>query len=810
MRVKELAENLKISTDELIKNLSNVIFTIKITEEYEVSKDMEKKLAKMYGVPYPFKAAKPKAAPKPAVKIGSNRPDNKTVSSPKPQFNGAKKEDKAQKPVVKKEPTVQKSEPAPTKKDVAHQAKPQPAKVTPEQPKQALPKKEVKRPVYEEEVIQPRVDEKILEKYGDYLEEDEYNLTRETRGTKLKRSTNEGSQDIKQRKKNSNKNKQSANNRKEKRASNMPTKEEKEENVIYYENGMSVMEVADALGVSVTDLVKKLFVSMGIMASATQALDRDTTELIAIEYGYELKNKKITDMTRFDEVEVEDKEEDLVSRPAIVTIMGHVDHGKTTLLDTIRSSHVVSGEAGGITQHIGAYQVVKNGKTITFIDTPGHAAFTEMRARGAQITDIVILVVAADDGVMPQTKEAIEHAQAAGVPIIVAINKMDKAGANPDRIKTELSEYNLVPEDWGGDTIYVPISALTGKGVDELLEMVILVSELKDYKANPNRLGMGTVIEAKLDKGRGPVATLLVQNGTIKVGDVIVVGTTYGKIRSMEDETGKTIQAAGPSKPVSVTGLVEVPFAGEKFMALNDERKAREIAEVRTQNKFNEEKGVGKAASLNDLFKDDENEKTLNLIIKCDVQGSIEAIRGLLEKINIEGTSINIISARVGGITNNDIILALASHAIIIGFNVRPTAQITDMAKDEGVEIRLYNIIYKLQEDIEKAVKGLLDPVFEEKITGQAEVREIFKVSKVGTIAGSYVTSGSIVRSGGVRLIRDSIVIYTGRMAGLRRFKDDVKEVKAGYECGITIENYNDIKVGDVIECFVMEEAERE
>lgn len=810
MRVKELAENLKISTDELIKNLSNVIFTIKITEEYEVSKDMEKKLAKMYGVPYPFKAAKPKAAPKPAVKIGSNRPDNKTVSSPKPQFNGAKKEDKAQKPVVKKEPTVQKSEPAPTKKDVAHQAKPQPAKVTPEQPKQALPKKEVKRPVYEEEVIQPRVDEKILEKYGDYLEEDEYNLTRETRGTKLKRSTNEGSQDIKQRKKNSNKNKQSANNRKEKRASNMPTKEEKEENVIYYENGMSVMEVADALGVSVTDLVKKLFVSMGIMASATQALDRDTTELIAIEYGYELKNKKITDMTRFDEVEVEDKEEDLVSRPAIVTIMGHVDHGKTTLLDTIRSSHVVSGEAGGITQHIGAYQVVKNGKTITFIDTPGHAAFTEMRARGAQITDIVILVVAADDGVMPQTKEAIEHAQAAGVPIIVAINKMDKAGANPDRIKTELTEYNLVPEDWGGDTIYVPISALTGKGVDELLEMVILVSELKDYKANPNRLGMGTVIEAKLDKGRGPVATLLIQNGTIKVGDVIVVGTTYGKIRSMEDETGKTIQAAGPSKPVSVTGLVEVPFAGEKFMALNDERKAREIAEVRTQNKFNEEKGVGKAASLNDLFKDDENEKTLNLIIKCDVQGSIEAIRGLLEKINIEGTSINIISARVGGITNNDIILSLASHAIIIGFNVRPTAQITDMAKDEGVEIRLYNIIYKLQEDIEKAVKGLLDPVFEEKITGQAEVREIFKVSKVGTIAGSYVTSGSIVRSGGVRLIRDSIVIYTGRMAGLRRFKDDVKEVKAGYECGITIENYNDIKVGDVIECFVMEEAERE
>ena len=590
----------------------------------------------------------------------------------------------------------------------------------------------------------------------------------------------------------------------------MPSNDKLEDHVLYFESGMSVMEVANGLGVSVTELVKKLFVSMGIMASATQALDRDTIELIAIEYDFKLKDKKITDMTRFDELEVEDKAEDLSSRPAIVTIMGHVDHGKTTLLDTIRSSHVVTGEAGGITQHIGAYQVVKNNKTITFIDTPGHAAFTEMRARGAQITDIVVLVVASDDGVMPQTKEAIEHAQAAGVPIIVAINKMDKPGANPDRVKTELTEYNLVSEDWGGDTIFVNISALTGKGVDELLEMIILVSDLKEYKANPNRLGIGTVIEARLDKGRGPIATLLVQNGTIKVGDIIVVGTTYGKVRSMEDELGRSVLSAGPSKPVSVTGLVEVPFAGEKFMVLNDERKAREIAEVRAQNKFNEEKGVGKAASLTDLFKNENADKTLNLIIKCDVQGSIEAIKGLLEKINIEGTNINIIGARVGGITNNDIILAVASKAIIVGFNVRPTSQISDFAKEQGVEIRLYNIIYKLQEDIERAVKGLLDPVFEEKITGQAEVRELFKVSRIGTIAGSYVTSGTIFRNGGVRLIRDSIVIYTGKMAGLRRFKDDVKEVKAGYECGITIENYNDIKVGDIIECFVMEEAERE
>ncbi len=816
MKVKELAENLKISTDELIKSLSNVIFTEAITSEYDVSKDMEKKLAKLYGVPYPFKTSKPKPTPKAPEKPVQSKTEKAPV---KPTQMKTKLGSDAKQP-VKGKPTASNNKATGINKNNDHNKnvatkpvqKPSQNHPTVKKEEHVQPKPVVKKqvPKYEDEIIQPRVDEKLLEKYGGYLEEDEYNLTRETRATKPKKMVSEGGKDIKTKKKNSNKNKQSGNNKKEKRTSNIPTSQKKEENVIYYESGMSVMEVAEALGVGVTDLVKKLFVSMGIMASATQALDRDTTELIAIEYNYELKDKKVTDMTRFDEVEVEDKEEDLVSRPPIVTIMGHVDHGKTTLLDTIRSSHVVTGEAGGITQHIGAYQVVKNGKTITFIDTPGHAAFTEMRARGAQITDIVVLVVAADDGVMPQTKEAIEHAQAAGVPIIVAINKMDKAGANPDRVKTELTEYNLVSEDWGGDTIFVPISALTGKGVDELLEMIILVSELKNYKANPNRLGMGTVIEAKLDKGRGPVATLLLQNGTIKVGDIIVVGTTYGKIRSMEDEMGKSIQSAGPSKPVSVTGLEEVPFAGEKFMALNDEKKAREISEVRSQNKFNEEKGVGKAASLTDLSQNTDDEKTLNLIIKCDVQGSIEAIRGLLEKINIEGTNINIIGARVGGITNNDIILAVASHAIIIGFNVRPTAQITDMAKDEGVEIRLYNIIYKLQEDIEKAVKGLLDPVFEEKITGQAEVREIFKVSKVGTIGGSYVTSGSVVRSGSIRLIRDSIVIYTGKIAGLRRFKDDVKEVKAGYECGITIENYNDIKVGDVIECFIMEEAERE
>lgn len=575
---------------------------------------------------------------------------------------------------------------------------------------------------------------------------------------------------------------------------------------------MTTIEVAEALGISVTELVKKLFLSLQVMATATQILDRDIIELVAMEYGFEVKDKVFTDLTRFEKIEIIDDEEELVSRPPVVTIMGHVDHGKTTLLDTIRHSRVVKGEAGGITQHIGAYQVNKDGQIITFIDTPGHAAFTEMRARGAQITDIVILVVAADDGVMPQTKEAIEHAQAAKVPIIVAINKMDKPGVNPDRIKQELTQFNLIPEEWGGSTIFVNLSALTGDGVDELLEMIILVSELEQYRANPNRLGVGTVIEAKLDKGQGPVATLLVQNGTIKIGDPIVVGTTYGKIRAMHDENGNLVKAAGPSKPVEVTGIEQVPNAGERFIVLEDEKSARSIADERAYRKFNEEKGVGKPISLTELFKNqkDDSIKELNLIIKCDVQGSIEAIKGVLGKIDIEGTNINFVSARVGAITETDINLALVSNAIVIGFNIRPMANIADLAKEKGVEIRLYDVIYKLQEDIEKALKGMLDPVYEEKVIGQAEVREIFKVSRIGTIGGCYVTSGHITRNSGVRLIRDGKVIYTGNLSTLKRFKDDVREVRAGYECGLTIENYNDIKQGDVIEAFIMEEVERD
>ena len=774
MKVKELAVIFNVSVEELLDLLYNVGVNIDLQEEAMVNKDIEKKLAKRYNVEYPFKTNKAK---KPAANA-----DNQVQAQP-----------------VKNSGNAQPAQPQQPKTEEKEVKQPEVKIIEPVRVMKTIKTEEVK----------PRVDEDTLAKYADYLEEDEYNIRRENR-SKHKDSSDEYGSNAPRRKKNiKNKHVKNA----EKRASNIPTNQADEgEKVIFYELNMTVQEVAEAMKISVTDLVKKLFMSIGVMAGATNSLERDVVELIAMEYGFEVKDKQITDMTRFDEIDIIDNPEDLVERPVIVTIMGHVDHGKTTLLDTIRNSHVTAGEAGGITQHIGAYQVEKDGALITFIDTPGHAAFTEMRARGAQITDIVILVVASDDGVMPQTREAIEHAQAAGVPIIVAINKMDKPTANPDRIKQELTEFNLLAEEWGGDTIFVPISALKGTGVNELLDMIILVSQMKEYKANPNRLGVGTVIEAKLDKGRGPVATLLVQNGTVKVGDIIVVGNTFGKIRAMQDEKGHLVVSAGPSKPVEITGIAEVPCAGDKFMILDDERKAREIAETRTHIRFNEEMGVGKGVSLNELLKNQSNEelKVLNLIIKCDVQGSIEAIKGLLDKINIEGTKINIISSRVGGITETDINLAIASQAVIIGFNIRPMANISDLAKSKGIEIRLYNIIYKLQEDIEKAVKGLLDPVFEEKETGQAVVRETYKVSRIGTIAGCYVNTGYISRNAGVRLIRNSIVIYTGKISSLKRFKDDVKEVKAGFDCGLTIENFNDIKVDDIIECFVMEEVERD
>ena len=600
-----------------------------------------------------------------------------------------------------------------------------------------------------------------------------------------------------------------ARDKKEVRKSNVPQKNvnENKTGVLIYHDGMTVSEVATGLGKPLGEIIKKLMMA-GIMATQNQTIDRDTVELIALEYDTVLQNEVVTDVTRFDEIEIKDDEKDLRRRPAVVTIMGHVDHGKTTLLDYIRQSKVVASEAGGITQHIGAYQVQVNGEYITFIDTPGHAAFTEMRARGAQVTDIIILVVAADDGLMPQTEEAIQHAQAAGCPIIVAINKMDKPTANPDRVMQELSEYNLLPEVWGGDTTYCQISALKGTGVDELLEMVQLVAEMQEYKANPDRLAVGTVIEAQLDKGRGPVATLLVQNGTLKVGDNVVIGDTYGKVRTMEDETHRRLGEALPSKAVVVTGLEEVPMAGDKFMVISDERQARQIAEAR-KDRTKTQANAGKVASLDEMFSKLDEHKELNLVVKADVQGSLEAVKNSISKIKVEDININIVRAGVGAITETDIILAQASRAIVVGFNVRPTGQVRQSAESSGVEIRLYNIIYKLLEDIDAALKGMLDPEFEEVVTGFAEVRQTFKVSKVGTIAGCYVTDGVIERNSLVRVLRSGVVIFEGKMATLRRFKDDVKEVKAGYECGITIASFNDIKEGDVIEASVEREVKR-
>ena len=604
--------------------------------------------------------------------------------------------------------------------------------------------------------------------------------------------------------------------KKETRTSNIPQQkgkkkeDNKQKGILTYKPDMTVADVANGLGKTNAQIIMKLM-QLGIMASQNQTVDRETIELLAMDFGFELKDEVITDATRFDEMVIEDEEENLVSRPPVVTIMGHVDHGKTTLLDTIRNSRVAKGEAGGITQHIGAYQVNHNGFVISFVDTPGHAAFTQMRARGAQITDIVILVVAADDGVMPQTEEAIAHAKAAGCPIIVAVNKMDKPTANPDRVKQELANYGLLAEDWGGDTIFCPISALKGTGVDNLLEMIQLVAEMKELKANPSRLAMGSVIEAQLDKGRGPVATFLVQNGTLKIGDCVVCGNNCGRIRTMEDDHHSRFQEALPSQPVAVTGLSDVPMAGDKFMVFSSEKMARETAEARLQRSKLQEASAKKATSLEELFKNAEQnkEKILNLIIKGDVQGSVEALKASLEKIKKEDVSVNIIRATVGAITDTDVTLAEASNAIIIGFNVRPMAPVRQEAQTKGVEIRLYNIIYKVIEDIEAACNGLLDPEYEEVVTGQAEVRSTFKISKIGTIAGCYVTDGVIERNSLVRILRDGVVIFEGKMASLKRFKDDVKEVKYGFECGVGIENFNDIKEGDVIEASIMKEIPR-
>lgn len=581
------------------------------------------------------------------------------------------------------------------------------------------------------------------------------------------------------------------------------------DDTILYKNNMTVNELATSIGVGSGEVIKKLM-ALGFMMNLNASLDFDTAEIIVNDYNKKLKREETTNETNFEELELVDDEKELTPRPPVVTIMGHVDHGKTTLLDTIRKTNVVGGEAGGITQAIGAYQITYNDKKITFIDTPGHAAFTEMRARGASVTDIVIIIVAADDGVMPQTKEAIDHAKAAGVPIIVAVNKMDKPGANPEKVLTEMAEAGIMPEEWGGDVMFVNISAKTGMGINDLLERILLISELEELKANPNRYASGTVIESKIDKNLGVVSTLLIQNGTLRLGDAIVVGNYAGKIRTLKNDLNEPLVTAGPSTPVSITGLSESPSAGDKFMVFESDKKAKSIANERQIKAKEQSNQAPVSTSLDDLFnKINAGAKEINIILKADVKGSEEAVKNSLLKLDVEGIKIKVIRSGIGAISESDIVLASASDAIIIGFNIRPTNKIMDYAKERNVDIRLYNIIYKLVEEVEQAMKGKLEPIYEEKVLGQAEVRKLFKFSKVGTIAGSMVISGTIKRDAKARIIRDSVIIYDGNINTIAREKDQVKEVKNGYECGITIEGYNDIKEKDIIEAYEIVEIKR-
>lgn len=581
--------------------------------------------------------------------------------------------------------------------------------------------------------------------------------------------------------------------------------------VFVYTEGMNIQDVAKKLHREPAEIIKKLFM-MGIVATQNQPLDSETLELIATDYGIDSEEKVEVDISDLlVHFESESDEEESVTRPPVVTIMGHVDHGKTTLLDSLRNTKVSLSEAGGITQHIGAYQVQVDGKPITFLDTPGHAAFTTMRARGADITDITIIVVAADDGVMPQTVEAINHAKAADVPIIVAVNKIDKPTANPERVMQELTEYGLIPEAWGGETIFVNISAKFGEGIEELLEMIVLVSEVQELKANPNRLAVGSVIEARLDKSKGPISTLLVQQGTLKVGDPIVVGNTFGRVRVMLNDQGRRVKVATPSTPVEITGLNEAPQAGDLFVVFEDEKTARSVGEERASRAQQESRSKQNRVTIDNLFSSlsEGDLKEVAVIIKGDVQGSVEALAGSLQKIEVEGVRVRIIHSAVGAINESDVTLAAASNAIMIGFNVRATPQAQVQADQENVDIRLHRIIYNAIDEIETAMKGMLDPEYEEKITGQVQIRETFTVSKVGTIGGGFVIDGVIKRSSQVRVIRDNIVIYDGELASLKRFKDDVREVKNGFECGLMVENYNDIRVDDVIEAYEMVEIAR-
>lgn len=661
--------------------------------------------------------------------------------------------------------------------------------------------------VQEEKEIESFSEEEFEDSYEEELDEETINVT--VKNNKKSTNNKKDNRNTKKENKKDNefaKQKKEMYKHKEKLQSNVSTDDD---TIVLYTEGMNVSDFANVLGKNVAEVIKKLM-GLGKIMNLNAAIDFETAEILALDYGKTLKKDSTRDETNFEELEIIDDEKDLVPRPPVITIMGHVDHGKTTLLDTIRKTNVAEGEAGGITQHIGAYQIVYNDRPITFIDTPGHAAFTEMRARGASVTDIVIIIVAADDGVMPQTKEAIDHAKAAGVPIVVAVNKIDKPNANPDRVMTEMSQNGITPDVWGGDTLFVNISAKTGEGIPELLDNLLLIADMQELKANPNRYASGTVIESKMDKSLGVVSTVLIQNGTLRLGDAVVVGNYAGKIRTLKNDKGENLVEATPSMPVSITGISESPAAGDKFMAFENEKKAKAISEQRIIAARKKSLNTNTSVSLDDLFgRIEAGAKEINVILKADVKGSEEAVKNSLQKLDVEGIKVNVIRSSIGAISESDIVLAAASNALIIGFNIRPNNKIVEYAKEKGVDIRLYNIIYKVVEEMEAAMKGKLDPEYEEKVLGQAEVRKLFKFSKVGTIAGSYITDGIVRRDAKARVIRDGVVIYDGNINSIAREKDQVKEVKQGLECGITIENFNDIKEGDVIEAYEIVEVKR-
>ena len=817
-RVYELAKELNVASKEIIEKAKELGISynshMSTMEESEISKIKGAWNSKPAAKPAP-KAPKQDAKPAPKQEAKKAEPKKEAPKAHAPKKDGAKREDRAPKQGHQKQnqernhsQNQRRHEQNDNRNQGRQNQKPQNANGNRPSFKQEPARTEA-RSNQQGQVERPRNNQK-QNNNNDRFESPRNNRNNDRRNQQRYNDFNNDGFN----KKNRNQKGKKGNRREEQKAKPaVPARKFHElPEVLVYTDGMTVAELAKKIKREPAEIIKKLFL-LGVMATLNQGLSKDAIELLAADYGMDAEEKIEKDISDldvyFEEAAAENAESTV--RPPVVTIMGHVDHGKTTLLDQLRNSSVVEGEAGGITQHIGAYQIKIDGKPITFLDTPGHAAFTTMRARGADITDITVIVVAADDGVMPQTIEAINHAKAADVPIIVAVNKIDKPAANPGRVMQELSDLGLVPEAWGGDTIFVEISAKFNQNIEELLEMILLVAEVQELKANPNRLALGTVIEARLDKTKGPIATLLVQEGTLKVGDPIVVGNTFGRVRVMVNDQGRRVKTALPATPVEITGLNASPQAGDRFVVFEDEKTARAAGEERAKRALIEQRNASSRITLDNLFSTlKEGElKEVNVIIKADVQGSVEALASSLQKIEVEGVRVKIIHTAVGAINESDITLATASNAIIIGFNVRPTPQAKIQAESDQVDIRLHRIIYNVIDEIETAMKGMLDPEFEEKITGQAIVRETYTVSKLGTIAGSYVLEGVVKRSSSVRLIRDNIVIYEGELASLKRFKDDAKEVKLGFECGIMIEGYNDIKVDDIIEAYEMVEIKR-